>query len=258
MATKQEVIDSFNSFATGVARNISALKLRDYAATMLDYADTIKPTASKGLHMVGNDIRLGVDPNTLSFDGVMTNSTKIMSTNQTGKIQELIFNTNRGIDVVSRNEQGFESSLYMMLTSSEGNPDTPKASFYVRGEQYFTEYSIELNRINVISFNPTFQGITYNDDISAQFTANSLVTKAYVDNKFGVAKYIVRETPSGVLNGTNKAFTLANLPVVGKEMVFLNGQLLTAVSDYTISGVNITITIAPSASDKIRVTYYRQ
>jgi hypothetical protein len=68
---------------------------------------------------------------------------------------------------------------------------------------------------------------------------------------------VVRETPSGSVNGTNATFTLANTPVTGSEQVFLNGLLQEpgAGNDYTISGATITYLAAPLTGDRLRVTY---
>ena len=72
---------------------------------------------------------------------------------------------------------------------------------------------------------------------------------------------IVNETPSGTIDGSNTTFTLANTPVAGSVMVFLNGQLLTegGTEDYTISGSTITMASAPRSSpgnpDVLRVWY---
>jgi hypothetical protein len=68
---------------------------------------------------------------------------------------------------------------------------------------------------------------------------------------------VVRETPSGSVNGTNTTFTLANTPVSGSEQVFLNGLLQEPGSgnDYTISGATITYLAAPLTGDRLRVTY---
>jgi phage-related tail fiber protein len=73
------------------------------------------------------------------------------------------------------------------------------------------------------------------------------------------SNYVVRETPSGLVNGSNTAFTLASTPVTGTEQVFLNGLLLDpgAGNDYTISSASITFLSAPVADDKIRVTYLK-
>lgn len=72
------------------------------------------------------------------------------------------------------------------------------------------------------------------------------------------ANYIVRETPSGTINSSNVTFTLANTPITGKEMVFLNGILQEAGGgDYSISGVTITFTSAPPTGSKLVVTYLK-
>lgn len=71
--------------------------------------------------------------------------------------------------------------------------------------------------------------------------------------------YIVRETPTGTINGSNTSFTLANTPVSGTEQIYLNGILQDAGAgnDYTISGATITMLSAPLTGDKLRVTYLK-
>lgn len=71
------------------------------------------------------------------------------------------------------------------------------------------------------------------------------------------SSYIVRETPSGSINGSNVTFTLANTPISGKEMVFLNGVLMDSADDYTISSATITFATAPPTGAKLRVTYLK-
>lgn len=69
--------------------------------------------------------------------------------------------------------------------------------------------------------------------------------------------FVDKEIPSGAINGSNTAFTLANTPTAGSEHVYLNGMLLEsgAGNDYTISGANITLSSAPLTGEKLRVTY---
>lgn len=72
---------------------------------------------------------------------------------------------------------------------------------------------------------------------------------------------IVRETPTGTINGVNPTFTLASTPVTGSEMIFLNGVLLEsgAGNDYTISGGTLTMltTSIPVTNDRLKATYMR-
>jgi hypothetical protein len=75
----------------------------------------------------------------------------------------------------------------------------------------------------------------------------------------GTSNFVFHETPSGSVNGSNTAFTLANTPTAGTVQVFLNGILQEPGSgnDYTISGATITYLTAPATGDKIRVHYMK-
>lgn len=68
---------------------------------------------------------------------------------------------------------------------------------------------------------------------------------------------ITRETPTGLVNGSNVTYTLANTPTAGSEEVFVNGVLQEpgAGNDYTISSATITMLTALLTGDKIRVSY---
>lgn len=76
-----------------------------------------------------------------------------------------------------------------------------------------------------------------------------------------VANYVVRESPTGTINGVNTTFTLAATPVAGTEEVYVNGILQNsgAGNDYTISGATITFLSGaiPQTGDVIRVTYLK-
>lgn len=67
---------------------------------------------------------------------------------------------------------------------------------------------------------------------------------------------IIRETPSGNIDGANKTFVLANDPH-GTELIYLNGLLQEpgAGNDYTISGNTITMTVAPKVGGRLKVNY---
>jgi fiber protein len=74
---------------------------------------------------------------------------------------------------------------------------------------------------------------------------------------FTTANFVTRETPTGAMNGANATFTLANIPTLNTEEVFLNGLLQEpgAGNDYTISGGTITMLSAPQSTDRLRVNY---
>ena len=81
--------------------------------------------------------------------------------------------------------------------------------------------------------------------------------KTYVDtNAFAVAKFIVRELPTGLVNSSNTSYALANSPVTGSESIFLNGILLeSGGNDYSISTLTITMVSAPITNDRLRCSY---
>lgn len=67
---------------------------------------------------------------------------------------------------------------------------------------------------------------------------------------------VIRETPSGTVNGSNVTFTLAHTPTSGTEHLYLNGLLQEAGGeDYSISSATITFTTAPVSGDRIRASY---
>lgn len=85
-----------------------------------------------------------------------------------------------------------------------------------------------------------------------------IATTAFVlANGGGLANsnFVVGETPSGTINGTNTTFTLANTPVSGSVQLSLNGQSIYITSDYTISGSTITMNTAPYGIATLSASY---
>lgn len=93
-------------------------------------------------------------------------------------------------------------------------------------------------------------------NLAAPVDDNDAVRKADLDAVIG-GSIVTREIPVGATNGSNTQFTLANVPNIGTEQVFLNGALLNAGanSDYVIENDTITFTIPPQAGDAILVNY---
>ena len=75
------------------------------------------------------------------------------------------------------------------------------------------------------------------------------------------SNFVVRETPSGTVNGSNATFTLAATPLSGTEHVFVNGVLQNpgAGNDYTISSATVTFLSGaiPQTGDIVRVSYLK-
>lgn len=72
---------------------------------------------------------------------------------------------------------------------------------------------------------------------------------------------IVSEVPAGVIDGVNGTFTLSSTPVLGSQLVFLNGilqqegNLGAGTESYTISGATITHFLPPQPGDRLFVVY---
>ncbi|MFO7970099.1 MAG: hypothetical protein R6U15_08340 [Candidatus Izemoplasmatales bacterium] len=78
-----------------------------------------------------------------------------------------------------------------------------------------------------------------------------------VDDVVKESDVICNEIPSGLINSLNVTFTIANTPVTGTVMVFLNGMLQApgAGLDYTIAGTTITFVKAPRTNSDLYVSY---
>lgn len=69
--------------------------------------------------------------------------------------------------------------------------------------------------------------------------------------------FVTNETPVGTIDGTNTAFTFANVPQA--LQLFLNGLLLEpgAGNDYTFSLASLTMILVPQPGDKLRAYYQK-
>lgn len=72
-----------------------------------------------------------------------------------------------------------------------------------------------------------------------------------------ITELVLNEAPAGPINGSNSAFTIADTPADPTAvMLWLNGQLLTPGSDFTVSGNNITFLCAAPRTDDILLSMY--
>lgn len=67
---------------------------------------------------------------------------------------------------------------------------------------------------------------------------------------------IVGETPGGLINGVNRAFSTAFRFRAGTLRVFLNGVRL-AAEDYVANVNEIVFSYAPRTGDELTLDYYR-
>jgi hypothetical protein len=87
------------------------------------------------------------------------------------------------------------------------------------------------------------------------------ITKKLIDElaaPSAASDVVVREIPTGVIDGVNTVFTLTNTPLTDSEQIFLNGLLQDARGvDYSISSTTVTFLSPPISGDRILVTYQR-
>lgn len=169
------------------------------------------------------------NPGTAVFDGVtLVANDRVLLKNQTAPAEN-------GIYIFATS-----GSALVRATDADAWSEYPGSltSVYEGSTQGDTKWFCPVNDGGTLGTT----AITFTQDIS-----NGLTSSNFVD----------KEVPSGSINGSNTAFTLANTPVTGSEHVFLNGILQEsgAGNDYTISGATITMLAAPLTGEKIRVTY---
>jgi hypothetical protein len=98
---------------------------------------------------------------------------------------------------------------------------------------------------------------------------NGSITIQASASGLGTGNFIVREVPSGTVDGSNATFTLTNTPstvsngagAASSEQVYVNGVLqnVGGSNDYTISGATITFNTnaKPQSGDVILVSYIK-
>lgn len=90
---------------------------------------------------------------------------------------------------------------------------------------------------------------------AAGITPNELASNSVT---FVKTFQVVRQVPSGTIDGINSTFTPGSLYVNGSEMVFLNGILQNAGgNDYTGNGTTVVFLNAPLAGDVLLISYWR-
>lgn len=72
-------------------------------------------------------------------------------------------------------------------------------------------------------------------------------------------RFWTHETPSGTVNGSNTVFSIANTPAENEAVeLYLDGLRLVEGEDFSLSGLNITMTTAPAIGQKLRASYIRR
>ena len=151
------------------------------------------------------------------------------------------------VDNTSDANKPVSTATQTALDGKENTITAGTTSQYYRGDKTFQ------------TLDKSAVGLGNVDNTSDANKPVSTATQTALDAKLTTANYVVRETPSGSVNGTNTEYTLAFTPVAGSESVFLNGILQEpgTGNDYTIASGTITFLFTPVSGDKIRVSYIK-
>jgi len=144
---------------------------------------------------------------------------------------------NVGIEIVGDNLQLKDAGVTTGKINAGAVDDTKLASNAV------TSVKIAADAVTAAKINP---------DVAGPGIAQGAGGELQVDFAAG-------ETPGGAVNGVNITFTLANSPVTGSLMLFLNGifQKAGGTDDYTIAGSTITMATAPVSGDVLQANYFK-
>lgn len=107
----------------------------------------------------------------------------------------------------------------------------------------------------IYDFTKTISGFSFKVDTVAgrysYFAADTTVIFSSQDDR----TKIVNEVPAGLINGVNTAFTLAKVPNLNTQQLYMNGVRLTPTVDYIIASNNITINNPPLTGYSLLVDY---
>lgn len=108
---------------------------------------------------------------------------------------------------------------------------------------------------------PSLATLTGSSTITITNGTGSISLNINSTNVLVPTNYVVGEVPSGTKNGVNSTFTLANTPLTGKQVIYVNGirQQEGGGNDYTISGVTITFLAGaiPQTGDIVLADYLK-
>jgi len=78
-----------------------------------------------------------------------------------------------------------------------------------------------------------------------------------LDARF-LKKFVVDETPSGAVDGSNLVFTLSQVPFDANDsvQVFVDGLKQVRVTHFTLSSTTVTFITAPALAQVVRVNYF--
>lgn len=257
-------LNELTAVAVDVSADLVAIEdATDNSTKKESIADIMTATAGDGLGATSGVLAVNVDDSTVEIN---TDTVRVKAAG--------ITNNELGLGSVD-----VDNLSDLRVTDTVGGITVDYAAGTIRNDNSIVSVSastllltddatnyVEVNSAGTVSANttgftsgslPLAEVVTASGDISSVTDR-----RAWLDIEIGAsgltdADFVIRETPSGTINGVNTTFTLANTPTAGTEEVYLNGLLQNegVSNDYTISGATITYNTAPATGDVLLVSY---
>jgi len=213
----------------GTPTNSGDATTKGYVDTLIDGLPTAYRYRNVKVASVAN-ITLS-NPGTSTFDGIaLTSGDRVLVKDQSTASQNGIYDFNGSSSAMTRSSDSdaWDELVGSLVYVDQGTVNAEKR-FFCTSDSGGTLGST---------------AVTYVAD-----TSGSLST----------SNFVVEETPSGSINGSNTSFTLANTPTANTVKLYLNGvrQKSGAGNDYTISTNVITMTTAPISGDVLIADYMK-
>jgi len=147
--------------------------------------------------------------------------------------------------------QALKDSVDVVLTVNQ-----MKALSYIQPDQiYFCKanesfYRYEPTALNAITPDDLYI-IAVTSDVNARWKAVA-GKYSYESSYYDFIGF--KETPSGLVNGSNTSYALSSTPISGTIIVFIDGTALKA-SDFSYSDPNVVLTTPPAFGQSIEVYY---
>jgi len=213
----------------GTPTNSGDATTKGYVDTLIDGLPTAYRYRNVKVASVAN-ITLS-NPGTSTFDGIaLTSGDRVLVKDQSTASQNGIYDFNGSSSAMTRSSDSdaWDELVGSLVYVDQGSVNAEKR-FFCTSDSGGTLGST---------------AVTYVADTSGTLSTSN---------------FVVEETPSGSINGSNTAFTLANTPTANTVKLYLNGvrQKSGAGNDYTISTNVITMTTAPISGDVLIADYMK-
>lgn len=228
------------------------------ALSFVQFSGAGSYTAGSGLTLAGNSFSVNTDNVTI---GIISSNVTVRST--ATQFQTLISSGTAGAAAVwGAVNLGAAAAVTGVLPIANGGTNS---STTLSGNRVMVSSGTAIVESAALTNGQILIGSTGAAPVVAAITgsANIVVTNGAgsitlsATGLYGTANFVENEVPTGTVDGTNAAFTLANTPITNSQVVFVNGLKQKAAVDFNITGAVITFTAGniPQSGQYIEVNY---